>query len=84
MSEAQLAHVERRLAVCPSIRGTDLFGELQRDGAYAPRLSADPGSTGTREQLDYQEYGNGLDSRVAMIAMHAILGRVRPTACFAS
>ena len=35
LSEAQVAHVERRLAVCPSIRGTDLFGELQRDYAYA-------------------------------------------------
>jgi transposase len=35
LSEAQLAHVERRLVVCPSIRGTDLFGELQRDYAYA-------------------------------------------------
>jgi transposase len=35
LSEAQLAHVERRLVVCPSIRGTDLFGELQRDYAFA-------------------------------------------------
>ena len=35
LSGAQLAHVERCLAVCPSIRDTDLFGELQRDNAYA-------------------------------------------------
>jgi len=35
LSEAQVAHVERRLTVCPSIRGTDLFGELQRDYAFA-------------------------------------------------
>ena len=35
LTEAQLRHVERRLAVCPSIRGTDLHGELQRDYGYA-------------------------------------------------
>jgi len=28
LGEPQLAHVERRLAVCPNIRGTDLFAEL--------------------------------------------------------
>ena len=35
LTEAQLRHVERRLAVCPSLRGTDLHRELQRDYAYA-------------------------------------------------
>jgi len=35
LSEPQRAHVERRLAICPAIRGTDLFGELQRDFQYA-------------------------------------------------
>jgi transposase len=35
LTEPQLAHVQRRLGVCSSIRGTDLFGELQRDYAYA-------------------------------------------------
>lgn len=38
LSAAQLAHVERRLAVCPTIRGTDLHAELKRsygyDGSY--------------------------------------------------
>ena len=34
LTEAQLRHVERRLAVCPSIRGTDLHGELERDYGY--------------------------------------------------
>lgn len=35
LTEAQLAHVERRLTVCANIRGTDLFGELQRDYGFA-------------------------------------------------
>ncbi len=30
LTAAQLAHVERRLAVCPTIRGTDLHAELKR------------------------------------------------------
>ena len=34
LSEVQLRHVERRLAVCPSLRGTDLHAELQRDYGY--------------------------------------------------
>ena len=34
LSAAQLAHVERRLAVCPTIRGTDLHRELCRDYGY--------------------------------------------------
>jgi transposase len=34
MNEAQRMHVERRLAVCPSIRGTDLHGELRREYGY--------------------------------------------------
>jgi transposase len=35
LTEAQQAHVERRLAVCPTLRGTDLHGELVRDYEYA-------------------------------------------------
>jgi transposase len=35
LSEVQLRHVERRLAVCSSLRGTDLHGELVRDYEYA-------------------------------------------------
>jgi transposase len=34
LSAAQLAHVERRLAMCPSIRGTILHHELCRDYGY--------------------------------------------------
>ena len=34
MSEAQLAHVERRLAVYANIRGTDLFAELRADYGF--------------------------------------------------
>ncbi len=34
LTASQLAHVERRLAVCPTIRGTDLHYELQRDYDY--------------------------------------------------
>jgi transposase len=34
LSEAQVRHVERRLVVCPTIRGTDLHAELRRDYAY--------------------------------------------------
>jgi transposase len=38
LTEAQRAHVERRLAVCPTLRGTDLYGELtgkyEYDGSY--------------------------------------------------
>lgn len=34
LTEAQLAHVERRLAVCANLRGTDLFGELLRDYGF--------------------------------------------------
>ncbi len=35
LTEPQLRHVERRLLVCPGIRGTDLHGELRRDYGYA-------------------------------------------------
>jgi transposase len=35
LTDPQLRHIERRLAVCPSIRGTDLHGELCRDYSYA-------------------------------------------------
>jgi hypothetical protein len=34
LSPAQVAHVERRLAVCPSIRGTDLHRELCDEYGY--------------------------------------------------
>jgi transposase len=35
LNDAQLVHVERRLAVCPSIRGTDLYVELRAEYGYA-------------------------------------------------
>jgi hypothetical protein len=35
LTEAQVAHVMRRLAVCPTIRGTDLYRELCRGYHYA-------------------------------------------------
>jgi transposase len=35
LTEAQLAHVARRLGVCPTLRTTDLHRELQKDYAYA-------------------------------------------------
>jgi transposase len=34
LNEAQHMHVERRLAVCPTIRGTDLHAELRRGYGY--------------------------------------------------
>lgn len=34
LNEVQLVHVERRLEVCPSIRGTDLHAELRHDYGY--------------------------------------------------
>jgi transposase len=34
LTEPQLRHVERRLGLCPSIRGTDLHAELVRDYGY--------------------------------------------------
>jgi transposase len=34
LSEAQLVHVERRLTVCPGIRGTDLHAELRCEYGY--------------------------------------------------
>lgn len=34
LNAAQLAHVERRLAVCPAIRGSLLYFELRRDYEY--------------------------------------------------
>jgi transposase len=34
LTEAQLRHVERRLAVCPTLRGTDWQAELRRDYGY--------------------------------------------------
>ena len=34
LTEPQLRHVERRLAACPTIRGTDLHAELCRDYGY--------------------------------------------------
>ncbi len=40
LNQAQLVHVERRLAVCPSIRGTDLLAELNADYGYSGSYSA--------------------------------------------
>ena len=34
LTPAQLAHIERRLLVCPVLRATDLHRELQRDFGY--------------------------------------------------
>jgi transposase len=34
LTEAQFRHVERRLGVCPTLRGTDLHAELCRDYGY--------------------------------------------------
>ncbi len=34
-SEAQLAHIERRLLVCPVLRSTDLHHELRTEYGYA-------------------------------------------------
>jgi transposase len=34
LNDAQLVHVERRLGVCPGIRGTDLHAELRHDYGY--------------------------------------------------
>jgi transposase len=36
---AQLAHIERRLAVCPALRATDLRHELRREYGYAGSYS---------------------------------------------
>src|SRR5260370_12341056 len=40
LNEAQAVHVERRLVVCPGIRGTDLHAELRSasgyEGTYPP------------------------------------------------
>lgn len=35
LTAAQVAHVQRRLTVCPTIRGSDLWAELCHDYAYA-------------------------------------------------
>src|SRR5262245_29986607 len=35
LSEAQRAHVERRLAMCPALRGSVLYHELCREYSYA-------------------------------------------------
>lgn len=35
LSDSQLVHVERRLAVCPNLRGTDLHRELREQYEYA-------------------------------------------------
>ena len=44
LTEAQQAHVERRLAVCPTLRGTDLYGELTKAYEYTelPGVRAAP------------------------------------------
>ena len=34
LTEAQLIHVERRLVICPNIRGTDLYAELRSEYGY--------------------------------------------------
>ena len=34
LSEAQLVHIERRLVVCPNVRGTDLHAELRHEYGY--------------------------------------------------
>ena len=35
LNEAQLVHIERRLAVCPGIRGSDLHAELRYEYGYS-------------------------------------------------
>jgi transposase len=35
LTDAQLAHVQRRLIICPTIRGSDLWAELCADYGYA-------------------------------------------------
>src|SRR5207244_4258773 len=35
LNEAQRIHVERRLSVCPGVRGTDLHAELRYEYSYA-------------------------------------------------
>jgi transposase len=40
LTEAQVAHVTRRLAVCPGIRGTVLYEELGRDYGYVASYPA--------------------------------------------
>lgn len=40
LSEAQLVHVERRLTVCPGIRGTDLHTELRYEYGYTASYPA--------------------------------------------
>jgi transposase len=35
LTAAQLAHVRRRLEICPSIRGTDLYAELRTEYSFA-------------------------------------------------
>jgi len=34
LTEPQLVHIERRLVVCPNIRGTDLHAELRHEYGY--------------------------------------------------
>jgi transposase len=34
LTEAQFAHIQRRLTVCPTIRGSDLWAELRADYGY--------------------------------------------------
>lgn len=38
LNEAERAHIERRLVVCPGIRGTDLHTELRADYGYQGQL----------------------------------------------
>jgi transposase len=40
LTDAQGRHVERRLAVCPALRGTDLHAELVRDYGYTGSYAA--------------------------------------------
>ena len=40
LTEALLRHVERRLGVCPTLRGTDLHAELRREYEYAGSYAA--------------------------------------------
>jgi transposase len=76
LTEAQQARVERRLAVCPTLRGTDLYGELTREYEYVgsyPAFARQPRTLRPAEVRD-PEIRFATDPGVQTQADWAVLG----------
>ena len=68
LNEAQLIHIERRLSVCPGIRGTDLHAELRHEYGY----------DGSYPALRVRDHGIGISSKPLTALAMLSFGSHRP------